>query len=246
VFGDSHVHRIQGAVRRRRKFNKPVTADVRRLIKLKAGQPIGDTSLEDIMEMVANLGPDDVVVAVIGGNQHAIFSTIQHPQPFDLMVREDGDSEIREGAELIPYRTMYSLFASIVRQGNQKTLEALRSRTKARIVLLMAPPPKRDNRFIEQYHDSRFAAEGIASNGVSPPALRMKFWKMQNRILADICSRIGIELLEPPEDTSDPDGFLAKPFWGDDATHGNAEYGERVLQQIEARFSPVCNVEALA
>src|SRR4051812_22743167 len=80
VFGDSHVHAIQEAVRHRKAQNREVSIEARRLLKEIGGKSIGDTSFDDILEIARQLSEDDVLVTVIGGNQHAVFSTIQHPQ----------------------------------------------------------------------------------------------------------------------------------------------------------------------
>lgn len=101
------------------------------------------------------------------------------------------------------------------------------------MVHLLAPPPKADSDFIQQHHDSQFAADGIATLGVSSPQLRLKFWQMQNRALADICADLSIETIAPPAAACDADGFLSREFYARDATHANAAYGELVLQQLE-------------
>ena len=131
----------------------------------------------------------------------------------------------REGtvsAELVPFRTLYDYFASALREGDGKTIAALRESTSARMVHLLAPPPKKKNHFIEHYHDTLFASEGIQSRGVSSPALRMKFWKLQNVAIGEICADRQIATVPPPPAALDPEGFLARDFYAGDATHANA------------------------
>ncbi|MEO6359673.1 MAG: hypothetical protein ABIO43_03740 [Sphingomicrobium sp.] len=233
LFGDSHVHAIQEAVRHRvnRRANVPV--EVRRLFKEKNGKTLGDTPFDGILEVGASLSSNDVMVSVIGGNQHAVFSTIQHPQPFDFLLPGDDPAELMEGQAVLPYRALYDYFSSGIRGGDAKSIEALRASTQARMIHLAAPPPKGDNSFIENYHDTRFAEENIASLGISPPTLRMKFWRLQNRIIGELCAKIGIELMMPPTEAVDADGFLKAECFANDATHANDNYGELVLQQLE-------------
>jgi len=98
-----------------------------------------------------------------------------------------------------------------------------------------SPPPKADNDFIARHHETLFAQEGIASRGVSPPELRLKFWKLQVRILQRMCKRLGIEIMMPPA-RAVSGGFLSPEFYADDATHANWLYGEQVIREVERRF----------
>jgi hypothetical protein len=236
VFGDSHVHALQEAVRHRSAKGRQSHFDIRRLLKEKGGKSIGDTSVDEIVEIVRSLGPDDVLVTVVGGNQHAVFSTIQHPQPFDFLAPGDEPDGLAEDAEIIPFRALYEYFASGIRSGDADFIKALRTATAAKVIHLIAPPPKGDNSFIEDYHDTRFAEEDIASLGVSSPALRMKFWQLQNRVIERLCEELGVETLLPPEAARDADGFLARGCYAKDATHANENYGELVLEQLERRL----------
>ena len=224
---------------------RPLVDRLKRAVRsvIRSGRPfssghqwIGDTSLEEFLPVARRLSPDDVLVSVIGGNQYAVFSTIQHPVPFDFCLPEETVPELNPDVELIPFRGLYDYFFTALQLGDGKTLEALRNSTRAKLVHLLAPPPKSDNRYIEQHHDTQFAAAGISSMGVSPPELRMKFWKLQNRAIEEICAKLGIDTLAPPTDAQDPDGFLSRPYYAGDATHANFRYGELVLQQLEGEF----------
>jgi len=196
---------------------------------------LGDISFNDAIRIARRLRSEDILVSVIGGNQHAVLSTIQHPKPFDFMLPEETHlGEPVSGTELIPFHTLYSFFGLGLRNGDAKTIQAFRSSTSARMIHLLAPPPKRMNEWIEQHHDTLFVAEGLGRQGVSRPELRLKFWQLQNRALEEICAELGVEVLGPPADALDPNGFLARPYYAGDATHANLRYGELVLQQLEA------------
>jgi hypothetical protein len=246
LFGDSHVHAIQEAIRHREAKGRTTAIEARRLLKVKNDKSIGNTTFEEFLEIARSLGPDDIVLSVIGGNQHAVFSTIKHPDAFDFLMPEEEGVPVAEGATVIPYRTLFNLFADGIRGGDGKSIEALRKATVARMVHLIAPPPKGDNSFIEKYHDTRFAGENIASLGVSQPELRMKFWRLQNRAIRELCAKLGIEVLGPPDDACTADGALAPACYAKDATHANAAYGELVLQQLEQRYLSESHVSAVA
>lgn len=235
LFGDSHTYAIQRAIEKRQGKGLPVSVTAYRLAKMKAGKKQGDTSLEEFVEIIRKLTPDDLVLSLIGGNQHAVFSTIQHPQRFDFF-----DPEGRVGVErdvpVIPYRTLANVFEKGIRNGDGKSLAALRNATRARVVHVVPPPPKKDNAFIHRFHETHFANEGIASLGVSSPGLRLKFWNLQTSLLEKVCAELGVEVLLPPPGAIDAKGFLATDYYANDATHANFAYGELVLREIENRY----------
>ena len=235
LFGDSHSYAIQRALERREKKRQPIPLRAHRLLKVKNGIEVGDTSLEKFLGIAKRLGPRDVVLSAIGGNHHAVFSTVQHPVRFDFVDFTD-DSDTERNASVIPYRVLEAFFERAIRNGDGKSIEALRTATRARIVHVIPPPPKADGKFIQDYHESVFAKEGIISQGVSAPRLRLRFWKLQARILKKVCEGFGVEVLMPPAGALDAEGFLAPEYYAKDATHASPSYGELVLQQVEEIF----------
>ncbi len=264
LFGDSHIHAIQDAIEARRESGRDTFIEAHRLLKskkaadgkgprqwlatrlrrilgaqslgLRAGSRlVGDMTIESFYRIARTLGTDDVLVSVIGGNQYAVLSTVQHPRPFHFCMPGE-ECHPGQGVELVPFRALEHFFVSGLRDGNGERLAALRRSTRAKMVHLLAPPPKRKNHYIEHYHDTHFAEEGIARLGVSNPKLRMKFWKLQNRAIEDICRELGIETVPPPLAARDQHGYLPRSFYAGDATHANVDYGELVSQQLEQRF----------
>jgi len=237
LFGDSHSHAVQSAIQKRIGKGQAAPLTAYRLLKEKNGSHIGDTSFEDFLKLIGKLEANDVVLSMIGGNQHAVYSTIQHPQAFDFF--EPGQEGLAsQSREIIPYRAIEAAFATGLRRGDGKSLEAIRAATVARVVHIIPPPPKRDNAFVEQHHESLFAVEGLAARGVSPPELRLKFWKLQTRVLEKLCAEFGIEVMMPPPPALEHRGFLRPEYYARDATHANWRYGERVLREVESRFLP--------
>lgn len=237
LFGDSHSYAVQRAIEKRLGKGRSAQVKVHRLLKEKNGKPIGDTSFEAFLRIVSRLDEKDVVISMIGGNQHAVLSTIQHPQPLDFFTPEAAPRSL-EGVQIIPYRTMFEIFSQGLRKGDAKMLEALRKATAARVIHVIPPPPKQDNAFIEQFHESLFAREGLAARGVSPAELRLKFWTLQTRVLVKICKELGIKPMMPPRLAVDEGGFLRPDYYANDATHANWLYGERLLREIERRYLP--------
>lgn len=258
IIGDSHIHAIKEALAARGRDGCARPIEAKRLVKMKQagrreragprGMPIvdrarslltgetvtrmGDISLAEALKLARRLQPRDILVSVIGGNQHAVFSTIQHPQRFDFMLPGEATPVARK-SELVPFQTLYPYFRTALREGDGKTIAAFREATKARMIHLRAPPPKRKNHWIEAYHDTLFVGEGLGRRGVSTPELRMKFWRLQNRAIGEICAAIDVEVLDIPPEAADPDGFLDRQYYAGDATHANRQYGELVLHQLE-------------
>lgn len=233
LFGDSHVYAVQRAVDRRIVKGVPVPLSARRLLKTKNDVIMGDTSFEEFLKLAGAMNEHDTVISMIGGNQHAVFCTIQHPQPFSFLLPGDKPDPAAGTVGLIPYRTLADHFDVGIRGRDGKSLTALRNATRARVMHLQPPPPKRDNQHILRHHESNFANESITTLGVSAPELRLKFWRLQSALLETLCAELGVDVLPPPPDALDPDGFLSPEFYASDATHANPAYGELVLQQVE-------------
>ena len=144
-----------------------------------------------------------MLVSVIGGNQHAVFSTIQHPQPFDFMLPDsNGQEPTIDAASIIPFRTLYSYFRVALRDGDGETIRAFRKATSARMIHLLAPPPKNSNAWIEQHHDTLFVTEGIARSGLQPAAAS-EILAPANMAMEDICSDVDVEVLSSPAGASE-------------------------------------------
>lgn len=231
LFGDSHAHAVQVAIAKRQGKGKSTRVFAYRLLKEKNGVRIGDTSLEEFLKFIGKLGPDDLVVSMIGGNQHAVYSTIQHPQRFDFFNPEGDPVDLTVG-EIIPYQALKDVFSRGLRHGDAKSMEAIRNATSARVVHIIPPPPKEDNEHIMRNHETTFRGE-LVKRGPSSPWLRLKFWKLQFRLLKLICKQLKIDILMPPRRAVTETGFLRPEFYAADATHGNWLYGERILRQLE-------------
>ena len=231
LFGDSHAHAVLRAIEKRQGKGQPIPLAAHRLLKEKNGVRIGTTSFESFLKLIEDLGSNDLVVSMVGGNQHAVYSTIQHPQRFDFFTPE-AKTAVEPGATIIPYRVVEQIFDVGLRKGDGQLLQAIRAATAARVVHILPPPPKGDNEHITQYHESLFAKD-LPELGVSSPELRLKFWNLQKGVLLQICAELGIEVVMPPKRAVDEAGFLRPEFYARDATHGNWLYGERILREVE-------------
>jgi hypothetical protein len=234
ILGDSHVAAPKLAMKYRKERLEDCTFEFFRLLRKKGEKERGEVPLQEAISVVGQLESHDLVVSMVGGNQHAVYSTVQHEIPFDFHLPKQKSGVRSDSQEIIPFRMLKEVFQKGISEGHDGTVIAsIRNATRARVIHMLPPPPKRDNDHIAQYHESHFAKVGIGDRGVTPPDLRLKFWKMQADILAEFCSEQSVELLWPLPETLDEDGFLLKEFYSSDATHANAAYGELMLQRFE-------------
>lgn len=236
LYGDSHSEAIFRAAELRAREGRPTAIAIHRARRTKGNIILGDTSLEEFFNLTRRLTESDVVISMIGGNQHAVFSTVQHPVPFDLLEPGATEQSLRPDSQIIPYRALSSVLDSAIRGRDGRTLEKLRSATRAKLIHIMSPPPKRDSEFIRSYHETRFRGD-IANLGVSPPELRMKIWRLQRSLTQALCDELDIELMGSPAKVLDADGFLRREYYGKDATHANRAFGMLVLERLERRFA---------
>lgn len=231
IFGDSHTDALVRAIKAR--GDSPATSAITawRLRKEKNGKQIGDMSLEEFLKRTKWLQPRDIIFSMVGGNQHAILSTIQHEVAFDFC--SEGMEPASATVHMIPNRAIKEYLSAGVYGRDGQMLRAMRNATRARIVHIVPPPPKKDAEHILRHQETHFSEGNIAQLGVSDALLRKKAWDLQATILKELCRELEIEILMPPEESQCPEGFLAKEFYARDITHANAQYGELVLQQVE-------------
>ncbi|GJD50623.1 hypothetical protein OPKNFCMD_3366 [Methylobacterium crusticola] len=188
--------------------------------------------------LAARLGPATRVAACIGGNKHNAMSLIASPEPFDFRLSGEPETALDPRARPIPESSLRDSLEDRMAGEIQATTLLARQAARAgcpAILVLEAPPPLGDEAHVLARADSHFRSHGLGERGVAPRALRRKIWRLQGRILRDLCGRIGAHYLPVPPRVVGPDGLLHPDAYGRDATHGNAWFGEEVLRAIEAR-----------
>ena len=178
---------------------------------------------------------------LIGGNQHIAQSLFRRTPPIEVVLSDYPDLPLTEGYQLVPERLFLEFFERT--QADLKSVLAfLRAeRPQIKLVVMGAPPPIADASFILERLDP-ILREFIAKNGISaepssvaPAVFRWKVWHLLNRTFRDAAKAYDAEWLLPPASTFDDTGrFLAREFWGTDATHANASYGDHRFRQLEA------------
>lgn len=233
VLGDSHTLALSRA-RKARAGREPkpddVQFDIHRLAKRKRAISVGDLGLAEACERARQLQPDDVMAISIAGTLHNVLGLLQHDQPFDSFTRGETTTPA-EGRVVVPENALWDMFKGMT--DPTKKIVALRGNARCLVYHLATPPPKEDGEFITA-RVARYRDRLVAEAGVNPAATRLKLWKLEMRVVTQLCAEWGMHLVHPPAEAQTPEGFLKPEYYGDDATHANTAYGELVLRQLEA------------
>jgi len=233
LLGDSHTNAVFRAFTSREQKLEIKYMKIYRISKVKNGNNFGDIDFSKVLKKIRRLKSKDYVFSMVGGNQHAIFSTIQHPVPFDFFYGENSIADDDRGAQLIPERVIRTHLTAGIYGRDGLTLRALRKATSAQLYHILPPPPKNDSNHILNNHETYFSNAEIGSHGVSSPALRLKTWQMQTEILSSLCNEIDIKIITVPARAYTDDRFLKAEYYANDATHANRRYGDLILRQID-------------
>jgi len=240
VFGDSHTDALKKALR---KFHSDICSiQVFRYLKDKNGKQLGDLTVEEIASLLSTLEEKDMVVSMIGGNQHQVFSLVQHPVPFRMFTKGEIVRLNDLPAVTIPYNQIWEYFESGLSSRDGSRIKQLKAAVKCKIFHLVPPPPKEDSVHVLKRHEAKFINAGIQEKGVSPAPLRLKIWQLQVDVLEKLTAEWGVTLLPNPTGTRCEKGYLDQEYYANDATHANMKYGELVLSQLEQFAMPTTSV----
>ena len=238
VIGQSHVAAIRAAARARRE--RDPAAPRTRVIHTGEPQYAPDWTEEDgrarlapplveaIRDQIARHDP--LVVSVTGGNVHNALGLIRHRRPFDFRLSGEPSPPLDPTAELLVEGLVSATLARMM-AGDLARLRALHAAIGP-FVQVESPPPVRDDGFIAAAADRYFQDAGIARLGISPAGLRFRLWRLASRLFRAEVERLGCRFLPVPLEATDADGFLA-PDLAADATHGNARYGDILIEALQ-------------
>jgi hypothetical protein len=178
-----------------------------------------------------------IVVSVLLGAGHEIFTLFRHPRPFDFISPLEPDAPFDPGAELIPFEAVRQAISESSAH-NFSLIEWVR-RLNGDLLLQVEPPPV--------WRDEGDAAEW--KSGIDDPDrpfgsryLRRKAHIVHLQLLWSFCVERGIELVSPPPETIDDEGFL-RPAYSKDAWHGNEAYGYLMAERILRRIATLKGIE---
>jgi len=220
LLGNSHSEAVRAAV------GQNDSVDIHWL-KVKDNARFGDLGMEAAETRVQALAPGDCLVLMQLGALHNIFGLLNHEQPFALI---DALDCAGAPAQLIPRQAMRAHLAHNITKN--RVLSRFARQTSCQVLHCMTPPPKE---VLPPPAKSSKAYRGqlIAEAGFSPPPRRLSLWQLEQEVIAEYCTSIGVTLLPPPDGTQTTEGYLHPDFYAADTTHANAAYGAKVLEQIQ-------------
>lgn len=210
--GHSHVNCVELAARRE---GNPSWLRIVNLLRLEKEIRTAQT----VLELTEDFEPDAVCLC-LGGNFHNVVGMLEHPQPFSIWPGR------AEGRSFIPRSLMRALI-------EEKLYPALMAHLfepfSAQRLVMNVPPPVFDFDHIRA-HPGPFADR--LDQGLPPAELRRHLYELQSDVLRGLAQTNEATFVTPPHAVTDRDGFLARQFRHPDPTHGNADYGRVMLDEI--------------
>ena len=252
VLGHSHIGALTSAIKRRTFEAAPPGADGLHLLLFAAwnhdGDPpyvVPDGADGDVFNpailasawaaaATAAPGGEASFVTLFGGNAHFVLALMRHERPFDFVLPEGPSLPLDPAAEILPSGFVTTMLQQQMDRYLYQLFQ-LRRAVTAPIHALVPPPPIGEDAFITDRLDAFFLLNAPRRE-LSPPALRLKMWVLQRRLLKDLCEAQQVRAVDPPVEARTAQGFLDPSCYGTDATHGGPRYGDLLLEQLERLF----------
>lgn len=185
------------------------------------------------MKIAAQVAPDVAVFLSLLGTHHNLLGLLRSGPDFDFLASLD-DVPDPSAIVRIPHRAIATVFKEYLE--DYPVLDELVETVKAPLFLLSPPPPKQSNDFMLSHfmrRDKRMKyGKSVQAVGIERPESRLKLWRLETALMATWAQARGVGFVPAPAECFNEEGYLARKFYFDDATHANAEYGGLVLQQI--------------
>jgi hypothetical protein len=172
-----------------------------------------------------------VVVSVLGGSRFEALAMYRHPRAFDFVSPLEPDAPFEQGAEQISYDAMRGTVADMIAH-NLSLIDALAKMSEGVVLQVASPPVWGDERKVSDW-DPGFIQP---TDQFGSRYLRRKIYRVHSDIVREYCAARGIEVIDPPAETMDGEGFLKREFCSD-LVHGNLAYGQRLAEKILRRVA---------
>ena len=184
-----------------------------------------------LLESLSQTGPEDILFSFVHGNEHSILSLVQHANPYDFFEPWDAQSSLEPGTQPLPFEIVQRQMEKAINP-SVACLAMLRAKLpRLRVAHVMAPPPIESEEHIR--NTPEVFRERLEQTGVTPLSIRLKYYRLAQRMLGESLAALGIDLLACPEEAVGPSGAIRDEYaFG--ATHGNERYGELVLRRMVA------------
>lgn len=175
---------------------------------------------------IADLFHPKHIFCTFGGSEHTVFGVLENPVKFDFMTRTC--HKTKPNREIILHGLVHATLQHAMR-GAYRHMRELCDFFDCPVTHICSPPPFKD------INDTVILPRVFQENlhlGINPPSIRKKMHEVHSNIAQEFSASLNIEFLGVPLDSTDSEGFLHDHLWTKDPTHGNANYGAMVIEQI--------------
>jgi len=232
VIGHSHIEAIRRAAAARREADpeRPRTRTIYVLDPVfgDCRERFTDALKNAILDQISRHNP--IIASAIRGNGHAAMSLIQRRR-IDFTIDGGGSIPMDDQAEIITEdEARDALFPWLA--ADLRELGALRELVGPYWHLESPPPVRRTDWVIE--NAERFFRDDpdFSRLGVSHAGFRYRIWLLANKIIKERLNELGCGYISVPAHVRGEAGLL-RPSHGRDATHGNQQFGEAMIQALE-------------
>lgn len=219
VIGTSHTTAIAGALTP----EQSAAIDVMNIASF--FDPVGRRN-KILHPEVAGMFAPRHIFCCFGGSEHNVLGLMEAPTRFDF--HSPTIPDIDASRWIIPRAVVRATLAWRMEKWLQLAT-TLTGMFAVPVAHLCSPPPFRD---VDEKAQLPSAFQDQLQFGIAPRPLRRKLHELHSEIAREHMASIGVRFIAPPAEAMDADGYLLRPFWSRDPTHGNQHYGQLVLRQI--------------
>lgn len=225
VVGNSHTTCVSAAA-----AEKPPQDFQIKIERFPKNEKVGIPA-DAIYAMIRAISDQVIVFSMIEGEDHSKLAIVRDEPPFDFHLIKS-QLPVNPDYELITFNAMRDLLRSQLNRTVLRRLAFIRTLYEGPMFHIASPPPKDDEKFLLNSMKSILAFLKVDDCELNDSTIRLKMWLLQNRILSKFCRSKGIGFIPAPPDAIKANGFLAPPYFANDAFHANVRYGHLVLNQI--------------
>lgn len=176
------------------------------------------------------------MICMVQGNYYNQVGMLVEGDLFDFILSSQPDLPLEQDAIVLPEAAVRDALKLQMASLNTALPALANSPFGTRTILVGPPPPMKGTAEIEKKLATM--AEGSTGNlFISPAAVRLKLWHLQNEIASGMCQSTSISYHKGGmHGTTDEDGYL-KQGLVKDAPHANHKYASELLSALATRIS---------
>ena len=247
--GDSHYAAVAGALAKRFAEGLPSKTDYAHVFVFNGwkyglsypfsiaheGRWILNPEVKDQISFLSDGAKRINFVSMFGGGHHHALTLIAHKEPFDCVIPERPDLPLNENAQLLTISYIESVLMNYLPGPFREIQNFINAFPGLKCIHIESPPSIGDDHFVRQNLGKWFADKLAPGEELklTHRTVRQKIWLIHSRLYDAQARKAGFEFLRAPQAAMDESGYLRPQYYGDDATHANAAYGELILRQLE-------------